>query len=165
VGQVIEKALLRAIAVLMAVTLAAQVMLTDPDLRPLLNFAHRAEGVRIDPSAVAIVTTGPSRSTSETTGALSGFITLAISPSSGAASVWVEVGGVHRGSLSEDGLAQSLTVAIHNGEEIELRAVGGDGRAAVEVVETSPGVVEPARGRLLAVSTKSRRIWARIAPP
>ncbi len=162
----VERALLRLIATSLALTVAAQILLTKPSLRPLLNYAHRAEGIKIDPGSVAVITADMAAAPIAAPARRAATITLEGEERRGASPICVEVDGKRLGTISwTGGAARSITVEVSDGAEVVLRPQAAGAATRVLVATTSVEVIYPARGSSFLVSGGGCRFRAKIGLP
>ncbi len=148
----VEGALVRMISVGLALTAAAQVMLTSGALRPLLNLAHRAEGFRVDDGPIEVVRMQPDH------GSGVAVLGLRLEAPYGGAEAGVWVGRKYAGRLyAGDDDSRVLYVAVRQGDEITLKRVGG-APFSVTVFRSSGSPMYPAVGTRFAVWGETKTI-------
>ncbi|MGE5485251.1 MAG: hypothetical protein ACM3X4_09560 [Ignavibacteriales bacterium] len=153
-----EVFLVRLTATCLALTVAAQLLLANPSLRPLLNFAHRAEGVRIDPDLAGTISLDmPAAGRAGRAGGMAS-ITLEAVRGGVAVPIQVEVEGKAAGVIpAGHGLPTRVTVEAAGGTEVALRLREEGEASRVVVAAVSPQVVYPARGDVFLVTIEGCR--------
>jgi hypothetical protein len=146
----VESFLIGFAATSLALTVAAQILLSDPSMRPLLNFAHRAEGVRIDPGALEVISV-------DVAGRRSASIRLETAGGE-PSPVAVELDGKMVGIVP-------ITIPVTPETEVALRLEGRGAPSRVVVTGSSAEVVFPARGAEFLVTARGCRFLPAIARP
>lgn len=155
----VEAALVRLCATGLALTVAAQIMLTNSSWRPLLNFAHRSEGVKVDAAALTVIRMpGEGRAAVRRSAGRPATLTLRIEGDVAGAEAAVWAGSRYAGRLymgRDD--ARTLDVELFDGEEITLRRLSR-GPVRVTVARAGGGVDYPRVGSHFVVSGEVERV-------
>jgi len=134
-----ERALVRAVSISLAVLVGVQILLANPSVRPYLNYAHRAEGIRLDHLPAVIQADGSRTATARP----SGTVTLRLDGASAAAGV-VRVNGVESVTVT----ALPVSIRVRDGDVVVVEL--GDGArtdgGVVTVVATGGNVTYPRVG-------------------